>query len=659
MDHQPEQRKHGPTVPGRGQDRSGKEQVPFILRLALVLGMVSAYAVGFSPLYRLTGSGMWAALAILPVIAAAWFWGLGPALLAALLCSLLSSLLVSQAQPSHWGVVGQALLVSLTVYVPAGAVVGRLHDLGERLRDQIPERKRAEEALRESEELYRALVETSPDAISLSDLDTIILVSNQRSATLLGFETVEEIIGKRSIDFLAPEDRQRAMDNARRTIEEGIVRGVEYTFVRKDGTRFPGELSAALIVDAQGKPKAFMALIRDIAERKRAWEALAESEAKWRTLALTAPAVILTIDRDGMIQFLNRAVGEYTPEQAVGTSAYDYVSPDQRKTMRSCIEQVIETGQPGSYEILGAGPQGPDTACYETHLGPVLYEDQVTAVTLVSTDITERKRAEEQRRRYAVELERANQELKDFTYIVSHDLRAPLINLRGFAGELRRALGVVRDVMKIASPYLGEEQRQALTTALQEYVPEALEFIDASATRMDQLIRALLKLSRVGRRDLNLTPIDMDALVEDSLQTLAHQIEEGQVQVTVAPLPQVVADRTSMEQIMGNLLSNAINYLDRDRPGEIEVSGERNQEETTFRVRDNGRGISEDDMDKVFAPFRRAGRQDRPGEGMALAYVQALVRRHGGRIWCESELAAGTTFTFTIPNRLEKGGDHE
>jgi PAS domain S-box-containing protein len=139
------------------------------------------------------------------------------------------------------------------------------------------ERQRAEGALRESEELYRALVETSPDAISLSDLDTTILVSNQRSAALLGFETVEEIIGKRSTDFFAPEDRQRAMDNARRTVEEGIVRGVEYTLVRKDGTRFPGELSASLIVDAQGKPKAFMALIRDITERKLAEEELAKT----------------------------------------------------------------------------------------------------------------------------------------------------------------------------------------------------------------------------------------------------------------------------------------------------------------------------------------------------------------------------------------------
>jgi signal transduction histidine kinase len=113
-----------------------------------------------------------------------------------------------------------------------------------------------------------------------------------------------------------------------------------------------------------------------------------------------------------------------------------------------------------------------------------------------------------------------------------------------------------------------------------------------------------------------------------------------------------------IEQIVGNIMGNAVKYLDHGRPGEIEVTGEANGGETIFRIRDNGRGIAEDDMDKVFAPFRRAGKQDTPGEGMGLAYVQTLVRRHNGRIWCESELEKGTTFTFTISNPSEQGVCH-
>ncbi len=109
---------------------------------------------------------------------------------------------------------------------------------------------------------------------------------------------------------------------------------------------------------------------------------------------------------------------------------------------------------------------------------------------------------------------------------------------------------------------------------------------------------------------------------------------------------------------MSNILNNAIIYLEPGRTGEIEITGECNAHETIFRIHDNGRGIALEDMDKVFAPFRRAGKQDVPGEGMGLAYVQTLVRRHGGRIWCESEQGAGTTFSFTLPHQLAQGDQH-
>jgi signal transduction histidine kinase len=264
-------------------------------------------------------------------------------------------------------------------------------------------------------------------------------------------------------------------------------------------------------------------------------------------------------------------------------------------------------------------------------------------------EIVERRRAEEQLQRYAAELEQANEEVKQFAYIVSHDLRGPLTNLKGFSEELSYALEVIGSAMDKALPHLDEKQRQAVTVAFEEDVPEALGFINSSVTRMDHFINAVLKLSRLGRRELKFEPVDMEALVQAALQTLGHQIEERHVKVSVGPLPAVVADRTSMEQILGNLLGNAVKYLNPDRPGEIGVTGECDHDETIFRVRDSGRGIAEEDMDKVFAPFRRAGKQDVPGEGMGLPYVQTLVRRHGGRIWCESQPGKGSTFYFTIP----------
>jgi signal transduction histidine kinase len=256
------------------------------------------------------------------------------------------------------------------------------------------------------------------------------------------------------------------------------------------------------------------------------------------------------------------------------------------------------------------------------------------------------------------ELTAANEEIKRFAYIVSHDLRAPLINLKGFASELRAACNVLQAALPAALPHLEAPQRGDVARALDQDIPEALGFIETSVTRMDRLIRAILHLSRLGRRDLHLEPLDMRALVQGTVQTLAHQIAQRQAQVTVEPLPTVVADHIAMEQIMGNLLANAVAYLDPDRPGEVVVTGERRPDVTVLHVRDNGRGIATEDIRRVFEPFRRVGKQDVPGEGMGLAYVQMLVRRHGGEIRCHSTLGVGTMFTFTIAHQLAEGEAH-
>jgi PAS domain S-box-containing protein len=270
----------------------------------------------------------------------------------------------------------------------------------------------------------------------------------------------------------------------------------------------------------------------------------------------------------------------------------------------------------------------------------------------LEAEIVERKRAQEQLQRYAVELRRRNREIRDFAYVVSHDFRAPLVNLKGFCAELRYALQVIEEAMPAVQPHLDESQRKAVAIALQEDVPEALSFIESSVARMDRYISAVLKLSRLGRRELDLQPLDVEPIVRGVLEGLAHQIAEHQAEVIVGALPPVVADRTSMEQIMGNLLSNAVKYLEPHRPCKIEILGERRDGEVLFQIRDNGRGIADEDMDKIFMPFRRVGRQDTPGDGMGLPHVQTMVRRHGGRIWCDSELGVGTVFTFAISDDL-------
>jgi signal transduction histidine kinase len=232
------------------------------------------------------------------------------------------------------------------------------------------------------------------------------------------------------------------------------------------------------------------------------------------------------------------------------------------------------------------------------------------------------------------------------------------VNIKGFTTELKYALDNLATIIDPLISDLEAHEKTELTIALHEDIPEALSFIDSSVNRMNNLINSVLKLSRLGRRELYFETVDMASLIRAILETLAHQLEQRQVSVTIGPLPEVMADRTAMEQIMGNILSNAINYLKPGRPGEIEITAEATPGEIIFHIRDNGRGIAAEDMHKVFELFRRAGKQDIPGEGMGLAYVRTLVRRHGGYIWCDSDLDVGTTFSFTLSKQLKQGETH-
>ena len=263
-------------------------------------------------------------------------------------------------------------------------------------------------------------------------------------------------------------------------------------------------------------------------------------------------------------------------------------------------------------------------------------------------EIEQHKRTGEHLALSAKRLEQRNEEIKNFAYIVSHDLRAPLINLKGFSAELQRALEVIQPVLQDHTPQLDEPLRAAASNARLD-ISEALDFIGSSTNRMDSLINALLQLSRLGRAELKPERIDMNVKVQETLNTLAHQIAEKKIKVEIGPLPMIEADLQAMQQILGNLLNNAILYSVPGREGRIKITGEAGLDQVTFHVKDNGRGIAPEDMEKIFMPFRRAGEANVPGEGMGLAYTQALVNRHGGHIQCRSEIGEGSTFSFTLP----------
>ena len=266
---------------------------------------------------------------------------------------------------------------------------------------------------------------------------------------------------------------------------------------------------------------------------------------------------------------------------------------------------------------------------------------------------------EEKVRERTSALSRANEEIQRFAYIVSHDLRAPLVNVMGYTSELEQAgLIIDRQMTRVETEKPELAENDALT-AVREDIPEAVGFIRASTEKMDRLINAILKLSREGRRSLVPELLDMTKMVQAIADSVHHQTHAAHAEIIVERLPVLDSDRLSIEQVFGNLIDNAVKYLDSSRPGRIVVSGIETADGSEFRVTDNGRGVAPRDHERIFELFRRSGRQDRTGEGLGLAFVRNSVRRIGGEIRVESELGEGSTFILTFPKHLtviEAGG---
>jgi signal transduction histidine kinase len=249
-------------------------------------------------------------------------------------------------------------------------------------------------------------------------------------------------------------------------------------------------------------------------------------------------------------------------------------------------------------------------------------------------------------------LQRANDEIQRFAYIVSHDLRSPLVNVMGFTSELEASIETLQNYVFADQP--GQKLREDAQVAVKEDVPEALRFIRASTGKMDGLINAILKLSREGRRELNPELVDLDQLFAQAAASLQHQLDEvGAVIALPATSPRLLIDRLVIEQVVGNLLDNAVKYLAPGRPGRISIDAEQVAGRVYISITDNGRGIAPQDHERIFELFRRSGAQDRPGEGIGLAHVRALVRRLGGDITVSSELGRGSVFRIDLPARLE------
>ncbi|MBI4418473.1 MAG: PAS domain S-box protein [Ignavibacteriales bacterium] len=261
------------------------------------------------------------------------------------------------------------------------------------------QRLQSEYALRESEIMYKTLIETSPDAIVLTDLDMTMTMINRQMLDLYGGRTPGELLGRNAFELIAPEDHERARTNVAAALERGMIRNIEYTLLRKDGSRYHAELDASVIRDASGNPRALLAVVRDITERNRIREALLESETRYRSLVETSPDAVLLTDLDGVISFCNQRTADLlgfdSTRVLIGKSILDYVTPHHHDQMRHMATRVRAEERVRSYEYTLLTRSG---ARIQVDVNSSLFRDRdgkPRALTIFLHDITDRRRNEE------------------------------------------------------------------------------------------------------------------------------------------------------------------------------------------------------------------------------------------------------------------------
>lgn len=525
-----------------------------------------------------------------------------------------------QVEAWHWAVVGG--IAGLTLLL-AGATVF--------LRRQVQART-AE--LQESEARHRTLFQEAPVGLVRGDREGRIENANGYVLRMLGFSSLEEMQTWRLSDvYVDPADRDRVY----RLVEAGGATGVEVQLQPRHGPPIWVELSIHAIQDGGGGITGFETAIVDITSRKAAETALAASEARWRSLVDNAPSVIVTVDRDQRITFINRATTSES-QAVVGTPVSAWVHPEDRALVEARQAEVLESGEPAEYETRVPMEDG-KVAWYATRVVPLTTDREITGALLVSSDITARKRAELELQRRAEELARSNAELERFAYVASHDLQEPIRMVHSYTQLIAQRYGDRMD----------EEGR------------ELFRFVQEGAARMRDLVQSLLTYSRLEREGQPLAWTEAEEVLGEVLTVLTGALEESGATVTHEGLPMVLVDRSQLGQVFQNLVTNALKFHGSEAP-RIHIACERTEDRWLFSVSDNGIGIEPEHQHRIFEVFQRLHpREAFPGTGIGLAICKRIVETHGGRIWVASRGAVdgqpspaeapdtGTTFWFTLP----------
>lgn len=483
--------------------------------------------------------------------------------------------------------------------------------------------------------LFHTVFECSVDPILLLDNQRTMIDVNPSALDLFGY-TRAEMIGQTTALIHFSEDMfvrfgRKIYPELQR---EGCCR-IEWTFLRKDGSTVDTDVTVSPVPEKDGHPARFMAIIRDMTDRTETRAALAASEAKYRQLfnEMSVGFALHEIICNESGTPVDYRFLEVNPafERLTGLKKENLVGRRIREMLPDTEPRWIDTY--GHVALTGESVQFEEYSReLDRYFDVVSYCPEKGKFAVVFNDITVRCRAEQERQALIEEMEAKNAELERFTYTVSHDLKSPLITIKGFIGMLQ----------------------QDIESGDTENIADDMAEITAAADRMNDLLEELLELSRIGRLVNPPEEVSLEELTGEATRMLQGAISEKNVTFTfMEDMPTIYVDRPRFVEVMQNLIENAVKYMGETSSPEIEVGALKLDGEVTCWVKDNGIGISPRYREKVFGLFEKLD-QSSPGTGIGLAIVKRIIECHNGRIWVESAgEGTGSTFYFTIPDTEE------
>ena len=484
----------------------------------------------------------------------------------------------------------------------------------------------ARDALRESEEKYRHLIDLFPDSVILTR-GSVITQVNDAAVRMHRAKHENELIGLDWIE-LVDESFHDKVYARREIMSRGeLAAATDFLMKRLDGTTYWAEGRAIQVT--VGGEKMFMTVSRDVTQARAAEHALMTSEENYRQLTELSPEAISVQDLDKVL-FANdaaaRLYGYDSAEDLVGVDALQFFEPEHRQRVRKARERILTGGAPAigaEQTFVNARDEMKTTV---TSVAAIEWSGELVCL-IVNQDITSFREAQNKLQAANTELERSNEDLAQFAYVASHDLKQPL---------------------RMVSSYcqlLADRYTDVLDDRGKEFVHYAVD----GAVRMRTLINDLLVYSRIGREGNRETGIDLQDVVTEVLESLEPTINETGARISVSDLPKVDGFRLEFVRLFQNLIGNALKFK-ADRAPVIDISSRMDADACTISVQDNGIGIPEQYLDQVFGIFRRLhNRGQFDGTGIGLAICEKIVEQMGGKIRAESEEGVGTTFVITLP----------